>query len=155
MVTLKRANQVPLPHSASSLSLQPTAASPFPSQHPSGGEGASPAPRLIWPWQLESRALYWPQPSPKGYIQIPTPRWMGSANRFGMSARLAELNEPHTYRRGCYMLSKTLQMNLELQLKEHLISQQAFVLNNLDIFFLPLKFNSDVDFETYGMLPLH
>lgn len=99
MVTLKRANQVPLSHSASSLSLQPTAASPFPSQHPSGGEGASPTPRLIWSWQLESRALYWPQPSPKGYIRIPTPRWTGSANRFGMSVRLAELNEStHTHK---------------------------------------------------------
>lgn len=118
-------SQVPLPHSASSLSLQPTAASPFPSQHPSGGEGASPAPRLIWPWQLESRALYWPQPSPKGYIGIPSPKWTGSANRFGMSARLAELYEPLTHIRGCYMPSKTLQMNLELQLKEHLMSHKA------------------------------
>ncbi len=33
------------------------------------------------------------------------------------------------------MPSKTLQMDLELPLKEHLISQQAFVLNNLEFFF--------------------
>ncbi len=46
-------------------------------------------------------------------------------------------------------------MDLELQLKEHLMPQQAFAPKQPWQFFWTFKFNSDFDLEKYGMLLLH